>query len=153
MTYDRFFVVTVGLALLLGSGVQAAGVPVADVNAQAQGEAASTPLSSPKLAEHMAMEPVDSTWAREAEKRIEEHLRLGAEDRAVPVPEQVETQCRSTMCRVRLAFGADLNQEQILRAATVLMPWDGQRLVQFDQDQENTVIVFIPREGARLPGY
>lgn len=99
-----------------------------------------------RLEEGSSLEPVDEAWAESSQAFIQDALR--------DAPENVQLQtadCRSSLCRIELGFDRRENRDTDLRDTLETLAWPGEGFVYVEDDEALYALVFLAREGARLP--
>jgi len=90
---------------------------------------------------------VDPTWSAQAETAIaQSFLRHGKE---IPEAVLLDTECRTTVCRMEVAFENDVTRNQVLLHLPHMIPWNSQGFLHVDA-QTKTVLFYVAREGERL---
>jgi hypothetical protein len=84
-------------------------------------------------------EPFDARWSKEAESRLADHFAALSGDRALP-----EVRCRTTVCRVELAFESEAARDDGL--GSLSLPWDSVAVYQVDESDPRNVILYATRQ-------
>jgi len=95
-----------------------------------------------QLAEEAA-DPAWSTWAEDA-------INGGSAHHDLPGATSITTTCRTTLCRIEVAFADGANRAQSLESLPSLIPWDVQGFFHLDP-ATNTVVLYATREGETFP--
>lgn len=91
-------------------------------------------------------ELVDKDWARPAA----DALRQAFEAEAAEGVELLEADCRSSMCRLTLAFDP-ARAEETFRNLQRMIPWEGEAFFQIEDLDSGEAILYIAREEYPLP--
>jgi hypothetical protein len=90
------------------------------------------------LAARLESEPFDPKWSRDAEGRLLEHF-AGLAGEAL-----AEARCRSSVCRVELAFESEAARDDGL--ASLTLPWDSVGVYQMDEADPRNLILYTTRQ-------
>jgi hypothetical protein len=101
-----------------------------------------------QLATMLEHEPLDATWASEAERQLESRLsEWGALLDSVD-----EVECRSTFCRVEVRYDGDLvDADTLAGSMEQLAPWPAHGVYSVETEGEHRAWVFMSREDHTLP--
>ena len=90
---------------------------------------------------------VDPAWSTQAATLIENGFaRYGA---AIPEAVLLDTECRTTVCRMEVAFESDATRNAVLMHLPQMIPWNSHGLLHVDP-KASTVVFYVAREGERL---
>jgi hypothetical protein len=109
-----------------------------------QTEAADEPREDPvaqatkAFAGRLEAEPFDAKWAPVAEGLIAEHFPAG-DGRTLK-----EARCRSSVCRIELAFESEAARDDEIGSLT--LPWDSVGVFQLDDQDSLTLVIYATRE-------
>jgi len=92
-------------------------------------------------------EELDSGWSRNAELEIADAVEAAAEQGL----SLAAAECRSTLCRIRVAVDPAAPEDEAMRALLDAAPWSGERFFRFKGGQDGGGVLYLAREGARLP--
>jgi hypothetical protein len=107
-------------------------------------EAAEEPREDPvaqvtkAFSARLEAEPFDAKWAPVAEGLIAEHFPAG-DGRTLK-----EARCRSSVCRIELAFESETARDDELGSLT--LPWDSVGVFQLDEQDSLTLVIYATRE-------
>lgn len=90
------------------------------------------------LAARLESEPFDPKWSRDAESRLLEHFA------ALAGGAVAEARCRSSVCRLELAFESEAARDDGLAALT--LPWDSVGVYQMDEADPRNLILYATRQ-------
>jgi len=95
-------------------------------------------------------EPTDPKWGQKAQTSLQEYYASAAE-KGVSV---IDTECHSTMCRVKLSVdqAGPKGQKQLMDTMNKRTPWPGYRNVHLDTTT-GEVTMYMSREGSTLPDW
>ena len=85
-------------------------------------------------------------WSTHAQTAIEQSFqRYGA---ALPDAVLLDTECRTTLCRMEVAFETDAARNAVLMRLPHMIPWNSHGLLHVDEDQNGALLSC--RKGERL---
>lgn len=99
------------------------------------------------LAQALEREGEDPSWSAEAERQLAARVQGGN----IAGAQLIDASCGTTLCRVELALPVERVTERTPWDLHMLAPWRGGALVSMGQGNPATVVVFVAREGHRLP--
>ena len=88
----------------------------------------------------------DKEWAKPAMISLGEAF----ETEAAEGIDLLEADCRSSMCRIRLAFDPSRAEESFGRLQTIV-PWSGEAFLQIDDMDSGEAVLYLAREDHQLP--
>jgi hypothetical protein len=95
-------------------------------------------ITAGAFAARLAAEPFDARWSSDAESRLVEHFTAVAGGRA-----QIAARCRSTVCRIDLAFESEAARDDGL--GSLSLPWDSVAVFQVDERDPRNLIIHATR--------
>jgi hypothetical protein len=118
-----------------------------DEDAPLSPDAASAEQATEQVTQTHEAQAVDPTWSTQAQTAIEQSFqKYGAE---IPEAVLLDTECRTTVCRMEVAFETDSTRDDVLMRLPHMIPWNAHGLLHVDP-QSNTVLFYVAREGERL---
>lgn len=91
------------------------------------------------LATRLASEPLDTEWAPVAEGLLADHF-ASSEGSAA----SIEARCRSSVCRIELAFENEAMRDEGLGSLT--LPWDTTGVFHLDERDPLRLVIYATRE-------
>jgi hypothetical protein len=108
-------------------------------------EDASAEYAVDRVAQTHEAQAVHVVWSAHAEASIAEHFaRI-----QIPGAMLLDTECRTTVCRLEVAFMGDESHDDVLQLLPHVIPWSAEGLLHVDA-QTQTVIFYVAREGESL---
>ena len=121
----------------------------ADVDTDEETESVTNERSPVDLIdEALRDETVDIEWSEVAVEALYESL----DNESTKGIEILNADCRSTYCRMDLAFDFDIPEKGFGTLGTNL-PWNGELFVHIDDANSNEVVAYLARESYELPNF
>ena len=97
--------------------------------------------------DQLDIEEVDAEWSGWASEEISRNFTSFEIDGGY----LVDTECRSSICRVELDFSSSSSRDEGIKVLPNLSGWDGQGFFQVIGDDELGVVAYYARENNKLP--
>lgn len=152
-------IVTFTVLCIAGLGIALSTPDPGPISAPGQATAdkagAPSPEDQPKagdrrlaaLAEALEREGEDPSWSAEAERQLAARVQGGN----IAGAQLIDASCGTTLCRVELALPAEHVTDRTPWDLQLLSPWRGGALVSMGQGNPARVVVWVARQGHRLP--